>query len=65
MTGRHNIKRIGPVGETRVSKEAANAAFVILWEFLREKGKIPGISHDLVLEFADALGCSNQIIIED
>lgn len=59
------MERIGPVGETRVSKEAANAAFVILWEFLSEGGNIPGISHDLVLEFADALGSSSQIIIED
>ena len=51
--------------ETRVSKEAANAAFLVLWEFLSEGGNIPGISHDLVLEFTDALGASNTIIIED
>lgn len=57
--------RIGPIGETRVSKEAANAAFLVLWEFLSEGGNIPGINHDLVLEFTDALGSSDRIIIED
>ena len=49
----------------KVSAEAANAAYLVLWEFLSEGGQVPGINHDLVLEFADALGSSNTIVIGD
>lgn len=51
--------------ESIVSKEAANAAYLVLFEFLSEGGKIPGIDSDLVLEFTEALGASNRIVIED
>jgi hypothetical protein len=51
--------------ETRVSKEAANAAYLVLWEFLSQGGKIPGLDQDLVLQFTDALGSSSRIVIED
>lgn len=54
----------GPV-VTRVSKEAANAAYLVLFEFLSEGGRIPGISYDLVLEFTEALMVADQVIIED
>jgi hypothetical protein len=49
----------------KISAEAANAAYLVLWEFLSEGGKVPGINHDLVLEFTDALSSSNTIIIGD
>jgi hypothetical protein len=49
--------------EIVVSKEAANAAYLILWEFLSQNGKIPGIERDHVAEFTNALGSANRIVI--
>lgn len=49
--------------EAVVTAEAANAAYLVLWEFLSQNNKIPGIDRDLVLQFVDALGNSNRIVI--
>ena len=51
--------------ETRVSKNAANAAYIVLWEFVSQGGNIPGIDRELVVEFTSALGTANTIVIED
>lgn len=50
--------------EVKVSKEAANAAYIVLWEFLSQANRrVSEIDSDLVLQFAEALGSANRIVI--
>ena len=49
--------------EATVSKEAANAAYIILWEFICQGGNIPGVDRQLVAEFTRALGSADRIVI--
>lgn len=55
--------------ETKVSREAADAVYAILNEFLAEGGMNQGLENhefnDHVFEFFSALVSSNTIIIDD
>lgn len=50
--------------EVKVSEEAANAAYIVLWEFLSQgDNRVTGIDRELVVQFANALGSANRIVI--